>query len=123
MANEQLTQSSPIDSKVIDSLRELGGDDGGELLKELVNLFLTDTPPRLTAMDAAEKAKDAKALERAAHSLKSSCANLGAVRMSEICKKLEMLAKSGSFDGAAETIDLSLREYEAVKSALLEICR
>lgn len=123
MSNEMTTQTSPIDPKVIESLRELGGDDGGELLKELVNLFLTDTPPRLTAMDAAEKSKDAKALERAAHSLKSSCANLGAVRMSEICKKLELQAKTGSIDGAADTIVLSMREYEAVKSALLEICR
>lgn len=79
--------SEPLDRATIDSLRELSDGDG-DLLAELFQLFLTDTPPRLDAIEAAIAGGDAPALQRAAHTLKGSAGGLGATRMQAICMEL-----------------------------------
>src|SRR5207248_10364829 len=49
------------------------------LLREVTDLFLEDAPRLLAEIRDAISRKDAKALERAAHALKGSIANFGAV--------------------------------------------
>ena len=47
-------------------------------LREIITIFLEDTPQRMDEMQAALAASDAPAYSRAAHSIKGSAANLGA---------------------------------------------
>jgi HPt (histidine-containing phosphotransfer) domain-containing protein len=114
-------EKSVLDPEVIDSLRELGGDDGGALLRELVELFMQDTPPRMVALEDAMQKQDGQALERAAHALKSSCANMGARQLASLCKQLEDSGRQGTFAAAAEIITLSKQEFDAVTRALSEL--
>jgi HPt (histidine-containing phosphotransfer) domain-containing protein len=92
-ANEReahMTEIHPVlDQGVIASLRELGGEDDPGLFIELVNLFLSDTPERLHALGEAMDRRDPSALERAAHALKSSSANLGATELSALFRDIE----------------------------------
>lgn len=110
-----------LDQSVIASLRELGGDDGGALLRELIGLFLADSPPRLNEIESAMTAGDAKGVEKAAHALKSSCANLGATRMAELCRQLEQSGRSGALDSARETVLTSKAEFERVTRELTRL--
>ena len=107
-----------LDPEVVQSLKELGGDDDPGLFGELVDLFLRDMPPRLGALDEALQSKDAKALERAAHSMKSSCGNLGAMGLAELCRQIELFGRAGDVDSAQSLVQSSRDEYERVCTAL-----
>jgi CheY-like chemotaxis protein len=72
------------------------------LPRKLVDLFLEHTPGRLDSALAGGRAGDWKAVEAAAHSLKSSAGNLGAHRLRHLADRVESLAASmGASAGAA----------------------
>jgi len=109
----------PLDKSVIESLRELSDD--GDLIAELFQLFQTDTPPRLDAIDAAIGAADARALHRAAHTLKGSAGGLGATRIQAMCVALEQAGKQGTTEGTAHLAADLRREYARVVRAIEEL--
>lgn len=111
-------ESSPIDPDVIQSLKDLGGEDEPELFRELVGMFLRDTPPRLEALGQALDSGDATELERVAHAMKSSCGNLGAVVMAELCYQLEMVGREGELESAQSLVQRSNEEFQRVIEAL-----
>lgn len=109
-----------LDRGVIEGLRALDpeGEDG--LLAELVDLFLADTPTRMTNLEQALETGDAKTVEEAAHSLKSSCGNLGAVRLSGLFKEIEALGREDRLDPVRELVQRTGHEFRRVESALLK---
>src|SRR6185295_11603483 len=72
----------PIDPGVIEGLRELGGAEDPGLLVELIDLYLADAPLRMAEIEQSLASGDWKLLERAAHTLKSASANIGALGLS-----------------------------------------
>ena len=113
-----MSPTDAVDFSVIKSLRELAGDDDPGFVPDMIGLFLGDTPSRLEEMRHALDTDDAEALERAAHSLKSSSANLGANRFSEMCRRLEESGRTGSWDGVADGVAAVHDEYVLVESTL-----
>ena len=111
--NEVLDQ--PTLAALLDSL---GGDS--DFLKELVDAYLDSTPGLLAAMRQAVAAGDAAGLQRAAHTLKTGSANMGALELAARCKELEEIGRSGALDGAAERIDAAAAAYDGVAAALRE---
>ena len=114
--------SGSIDAEVIESLKELGGEDDPGLFQELVDVFLTDTPPRLEAMTEAVANGDAEALMTAAHSLKSSAANMGALHLSALCRQLEAQGREGNH-AMGDDVAAAKQEFETVARLLREACR
>lgn len=108
-----MTAPAGIDPAPLDRIRQAGG---AELAQKILGLFLHHGPLRLeTARDAAAKG-DADALERSAHSLKSSAAQLGAERLAEICRQLEEGAKRGEMAGTSTLVsaaDEAMKAYVA----------
>ncbi|HEX5043163.1 MAG TPA: response regulator [Candidatus Polarisedimenticolaceae bacterium] len=84
----------------------LGGDR--RLLREMLALFLSESPAMFQEVERAVTAGDAPALRRAAHALKGSVANFAAPRPVEAARALEKMGTNGSLQGAAE----ALRELE-----------
>ncbi len=80
----------------------------------LVNTFLESTPPLFADMSAALADGDAIGVRRHAHSLKSSAATYGAMRLSTMARKLEHEAAAGNLADAASTITALLAEYDDV---------
>ncbi len=64
-------------------------------------------------------ASDPNAVKAAAHTLKSSSAQVGAVRLSALCKELEALGRSGSLGGAAELAEEIAGELESTCERLV----
>ncbi len=83
-----------VDERTLGELLATTGDDLG-FVRELVGTFLADAPTQVDAMTAAVQADDAAALVRPAHTLKSSSATVGAMRLSSVARELEMAARSG----------------------------
>ncbi|MDE3120098.1 MAG: response regulator, partial [Nitrospirota bacterium] len=86
-------QHSPLDPQPLEQLRALRQGTHPGLVQRVIGLYLADSPGLLAAMREALRQGDASALERAAHSLKSSSAALGATGLSHRCKALETMGR------------------------------
>jgi HPt (histidine-containing phosphotransfer) domain-containing protein len=107
-----------LDERILLELRATTGDDVG-FVRELVQTYLGDTPSQLDAMTAAVEADDAAALVRPAHTLKSSSATVGAVRLSSVARELEMAGRSGTLEPTTRAALESARsEWQAAEDAL-----
>jgi len=69
-------------------------------------------------MQTAIAHKEAEPLRVAAHTLKSSSANVGARMLSDLCRELEELGRSGSLENAATKFSQLHNEYQRVDAAL-----
>ena len=116
--------SSPgavLDLTVIQGLRELGGEDEPNLVLELIDLYLLDAPQRIAEIRHALATGDWKLLERAAHTLKSSSANIGARGLSQLCTELEREARSHDQGVCASLFQQSARHLSCVEAALRSV--
>ncbi|MES2178318.1 MAG: Hpt domain-containing protein [Gemmatimonadota bacterium] len=95
------TELPSTDSASLDRLKRFGG---GKLLNEMISLFLSAAPERVDAARSGLAANDVSAVENAMHSLKSSSAQLGALRMQRICEEGEAIARAGSLEGIAALV-------------------
>lgn len=94
------------------ALARVGGDE--DLLKEIAQIFLDQCPEALDEVKRAIEARDAEALQHAAHSLKGSVGNFGAKIAYDAAFRLERLGRHGQFGETAET----LAELERALAAL-----
>lgn len=124
-AQEQADQTSArmavIDRKTIDRLYELQQEGEPDIVAEMIGIYLGDTPVLLTSARDALAGNDAKTLRRAAHSLKSTSAHLGAVRLSALCKELEETARLGDLQTAPAAVAEINAEYQRVRRALNDL--
>lgn len=95
----------PFDPAALDRLKRFGG---AKLLGEMIALFLAAAPERLAAARAATDDGNAADAELALHSLKSSAAQLGAMRMQRLAEQGEKLAKAGTL----MIVDLLIQDLE-----------
>ena len=114
-------ESPVLDMNVVKSLKELGGEDDPNLFRELVELFLTDARANVEKLTEALEQEDPTAMQRVAHTMKSSAANVGAMRMSRLCSEIEKLCRAGSIDGAQDLVVETRREFQEVSSMLATI--
>ena len=104
--------------QVIEGLRELGGTEDPGLLLEIIGMFLEDAPQRIREIEQGLASGDIKLLERAAHTLKSASANVGAMQLSSVCKRIEEIARYSKSDGIAELIPESNKAWSDAANAL-----
>jgi two-component system, sensor histidine kinase and response regulator len=102
----------------LEMIRTLPGNRGMEILRKVVELYLASTPTLLQTMREAESGGDAEKLKAAAHSFKSSSANLGAMKLADVCQELERLGRQGSTEGALPLLMKAEEEYRVVREAL-----
>jgi PAS domain S-box-containing protein len=104
-----------LDDGALGNLRDLGGD---EFLGEVIDAFLADAPGLLATLRRSLDSQNSEELRRAAHTLKSNGATLGAAEFAELCRTLEQRAKAGELDGASELVDRIEQEYRPLEEAL-----
>ncbi len=110
-----------IDHTVLDRFLIEMGDENTEMRQEIMHLFLESVPPLLDEIAQGVVARDGTMIYRAAHTLKSSSAQMGAMTLSALCVELEGCGRSGSFE-ACERLAAHVREeYGQVQAALEEI--
>jgi two-component system sensor histidine kinase/response regulator len=91
------------------------------LMGELIEIYATDTPQRVEALRDALTHGDAKALAASAHYLRSSSGNVGAMRVFDLCGKLEMIGRAGDMNGAAALVEELAVENERAIRELREL--
>jgi signal transduction histidine kinase/DNA-binding response OmpR family regulator len=101
-----------LDAACLDSLRRLGELTGRPLLREVVELYLAETPRLLERMQGALRQSDAEGLAFAAHSLKGSSGQIGAVQVAALSAEIERTAKVAEMDATGNLLNDLEREVE-----------
>jgi len=110
--------TAPIDQSALDVIRDMEDEDDPDMLAEIIGLYLDKAPELLQSLQAAVASKDAESLRVAAHTLKSSSANMGARVLADLCRELEELGRTGSLDNSATKLSRLYDEYQRVDLAL-----
>jgi HPt (histidine-containing phosphotransfer) domain-containing protein len=108
-----------LDTAVIAELRAATGDDD-EFIAELIESYLAEGQANVDSLSAAAAQSDLAVFTRAAHTLKSTSATVGALRLSELCRGLEEAARSGraeGLSGEAERVQATWLETVAALTA------
>jgi len=105
-----------IDHEVLDDLRSVLGEE----VDRLIDLFIDDTPRLLAALENAVDGPDYHALREAAHALKSSSANLGAMSLSAAARRIEAGAREHQLERPAVAVALVSNEFARARRMLRE---
>lgn len=113
-----------IDQGVLDELERSVGDDR-EFLRELVETYLDDAPVLIATLRDGITAKQVEPTNRAAHTLKSNSASLGALGLSAMARELETLTSVATTEAddlsapeIGALVDLIAVEFEEVRDEL-----
>jgi two-component system, sensor histidine kinase and response regulator len=109
-----MTAAQDFDETVLASLQRLGGV---QLAQRMLALFLEHTPKRLEAVRVGLQEGDLEAVERAAHSLKSTSGHLRIMTMQELAGHIERLAMAAQ----REAISGLLHDLEAAFARIVPI--
>jgi CheY-like chemotaxis protein len=92
-------------------------DDKG-LLQEIIGLFFEEIPKLLSAIQESITSRDARALERTAHTLKGAVSNFGAKSTCDAALRLEVIGRSGDFTHSKEAYAELEKEVTRLGGAL-----
>jgi len=109
---------SPLDPRAIARIRSMQREGAPSVLARVIGLYLESAPQLVAQLREAVSAGNASRLQRAAHSLKSGSANLGALALGALCRELEAIGESGTVDGAAPLVARVTQQFESVRTAL-----
>jgi signal transduction histidine kinase/HPt (histidine-containing phosphotransfer) domain-containing protein len=101
------------------TLKGVNGDR--DLLREVVRIFLEESPGMMAEIETAIGEKDAARLDRAAHVLKGSVGNFGTCSAFDLALRLEMMGKDRKIDGAEEIFIALSEEMDRLKNKLEDI--
>lgn len=107
-----------LDPQAISNLRELQEEGEPDIVAELAGIFLEHAPSRILSMKMALEKGDFETLFMEAHSMKSSSASIGALKLSAICKELETIGREEKPDRAKELIAELAVEFDRVRTSL-----
>ena len=104
-----------IDPAVLEGLRRELGDDAPAIIGDMLASFRADGLVQLAAFDGAA---DAAGMAKAAHRLRGSALNLGAIALAAICQRAESLANGGDAAGCQACAGEMRRILELTDKAL-----
>jgi len=107
-----------LDVQALAKLREL--DPGGQnrLLERVAAAFEASLARLVPQLVEAQDSLDADSVRMVAHTLKSSSASIGALKLSQLCAETESMIRQGRVDGLGERIEGLRAEIEHVRAAL-----
>jgi HPt (histidine-containing phosphotransfer) domain-containing protein len=107
-----------LDRQALGRIRALHRPGGPNLLAKVLGLYSSSSLALTDAMRTAALSNDAESVRQAAHALKSSSANVGAMAFADLCKDVEVAAAEGKLDQARMLVDGLLEEHKKVLQAL-----
>lgn len=109
-----------LDKTVLSDIFSMSTDGNKDLVQQVVKLYFESCPELIKKMHQAFEDKDKESLFKAAHSLKSSSANLGAMCLADVAKQIESLSRDGQLDKTHALLVVIDGYYKATQFALDE---
>jgi PAS domain S-box-containing protein len=119
-ANDPSMRRATLDLSALDVLRELQRPGSTDVVARVIGLYEAEAPRLLGQLQTAIAQGDADSAVRAAHTLKSSSANVGAKHMADLCRIVETHARSQGLPGLDALVTDLDAEYRRVSEALRE---
>jgi signal transduction histidine kinase/CheY-like chemotaxis protein/HPt (histidine-containing phosphotransfer) domain-containing protein len=110
-----------IEKSYLDNICALQRDGAPNILNKVIELYFNDSPHHIDSMRKAVASGDTVVLSHAAHSFKSSSANLGALNLAELCRKMETLGRMQVLSGTEELLAEIEEKHSAVCDTLVAI--
>lgn len=110
-----------LDQAVLDELLSFADDGDPELLLDLIQMFLDDSPSKVAAVQEGLDNGDFDKAERAAHSLKGSSGNLGARFVQDVCEQLQLSTRSHKLEESKQLAPQLVEHYAAAEQALKQV--
>lgn len=120
--DSSLASALPVDPVIdwgqIDSLRSIDPQGKTGIVGRAIGLYMDNAPKLIDEIRGYRSAKDLADVRRAAHSLKSSSASLGATIVAGLSKTIEHAAARGDFEIIGATVSSLESEYWRAASEL-----
>jgi HPt (histidine-containing phosphotransfer) domain-containing protein len=111
--------AGPIDDATFANLLEMTGGDQS-FVDELVDTYIEEGDRLVEELIVAATAGNIEAMIRPAHSMKSSSLNIGALELGELCRALEVNARTGFVEDPIARAEAVKVGFSDVRAALLE---
>jgi CheY-like chemotaxis protein/HPt (histidine-containing phosphotransfer) domain-containing protein len=107
-----------LDAGALERLRELDPKGQNQLLARVIQAFDASASRLVPQVQDAQKSRDMGGIRHVAHTLKSSSASIGALRLSQLCADIEAKVRTDKLDNIDERVDAMVAEVEIVLKAL-----
>lgn len=107
-----------LDAGALQRLRDLDPRGESGLLERVLDAFDESVVRFADQLRGARHAGDAAVIRHVAHTLKSSSASVGALRLAQLCVEVESLVRDGRMAEGARLLDALETELQRVRHAL-----
>jgi two-component system, sensor histidine kinase and response regulator len=108
-----------LDPEALAEIAQLSKASGRNVLRKLVNDFLSDLSGRIDSIKATLDSNDLRKLAAQVHPLKSASAALGAQQFSVLCAKVEESARAGNTDDSVSLVRELLEAAQTIPGVLM----
>jgi len=114
---------SIVDPKALEQIADLDPENGGDLVSSVISTYVENAETLMQELRDSTQANNTDGIIRASHSLKSSSANVGAVRLAELMRLIEQGARASDTDIVVVNVEQAEFEYESAVNQLLAFKR
>ncbi len=118
--NKEVTKKV-LNMEMIDAFREYDPEGGMSMAKRVISTYIETAPQYITDIEQSVVAGDSQGLFQAAHTLKSSAANIGADTLAELCRQLESYGRNEQINEARILVSQARHEFDQVIIALQDV--
>ena len=120
VSEKRSSTTIPVDRTVWASITALQRPGKPNLLHKTINLYLTSSHKQIDDIRHALQIQDLQTILATAHTLKSSSATLGAIRLATLAGQLETTCRTGPDSQAMKLFSLIETEHQQVSTILQE---
>jgi len=120
-AGPTATDDGVLDAQALERLRELDPTGENRLMERVVSAFDSSVGRLMPQLEDALNTNELGGVRNVAHTLKSSSASIGAMKLSRMCSDLETRARNEQAEGMAERVAQLQAEVEIVRVALKRV--
>jgi HPt (histidine-containing phosphotransfer) domain-containing protein len=113
------SSTTPLDANIKAEVVDMMDGDQ-ELIIDLIDTMMESTSELMNNLTEGIREANALRIRDAAHALKSSSAQLGALPFSEVCRDLEQMGKNNQLAEAKTHLVRLMNAYQQMSAALLE---
>jgi HPt (histidine-containing phosphotransfer) domain-containing protein len=117
MAHDLISLDSVMN--LAEAMDNMDGD--AELLQEIVTIFMETSPEQMAALANSIAAGEVKDVAIKAHGMKGGASNFCARKFVASALRLELLAKTGTLDGAGVLLDAMKANYAELEELVVLI--
>ena len=122
-AQTRASKKKAIDHKILSRLEVLQKKGKPDLLKNLIEMFLSRAPDRLQKINDSLEMQNSGSLAAEVHLLRSSCLHLGALRLGNVCSAIESHKEKPSWPKVRSLCDVLQTELRDATAELTQMLK